>query len=465
MLKPNRKVVDNIHRLLRNNAQEGAKSAQITVNSQHVAYSDDQLNNVTFDIDTSARHELDNVASAIKSYPVPGITHIHLIVDDGQWTDQPLHLDNVGTGDVGKAKTPNEQYLVHLHLTKHITRNTIINPDGTVSPHRLEVGLTAQVTTTRLPGAQVQHRYYSVTAEPTMMSFNPPDGHTLLEITTTAMELFCDHLDQLNAGPGFAWTNYAVPLRNMPEFAQRLPDPPEVCEPIPSVPKNHHQANVLTPANPVILDGPHAAYFCLAHAWMADPPIPSTLVAEEEPITDPFPKLVIQQVNVTELDGSTTILPAPTPIPPSGEITPQYDVTRIANVEDITLLVEMQQAGKLVQNFQVKSPIYADDDETSKLVLVCRDAGLSADDIAAISDLDAITRSEVGPLADMALRAHSGILSGTADAEQAKQKILDYAVRELARLDLDQHPTGEINAKFGNISITLAASEVPQPPV
>ena len=437
-----------------------AKEAKVVLSNDNITVSDDLGNNQTW-ATIPKPEEKDRMMEAIRSYPAPTNVKVQLIVkekrDDEEDAGRKTYLRSIGDNDIKTGFTANSEYLVHLEKQNYITTFTVLNPDGTTQWKSVHPCLSMRSTANLKPGTPIEYRYIAITAEPSMAS-KDPDANTIEQILDTAFGMFCTMLEDLNEGPGQAWTDYAYPLEDIQKFSERLPQPPSLTVPIPAVPHGHHETPTTTPQLPIALNVKYPAANSVAHAWHNFSEAKGTLV-ENELNPDAF-ELVLIQTIINEINGSFTIIPGP-PTTHSKEHKQRFNSTRLERVKDITFHLTLKRQGREIAKYEIPSWIYTDystveNGNDHEVVLVSQDSKLSKNEIRAIVGIQ--TLGQYNPhRVNEAFHEHVvGTLAGINEPQTSAKRILEVAAEQIDLLNLDKIPgKGPIKATSGNTTIAV----------
>lgn len=454
-------VIEACQRTIARTGPNCAKKAKVVLSNDNITVSDDLGNSQTWD--TIPRpEEKDRMLEAIRTYPAPTNVHAHLIVkekrDDGEDTGEQLHLKSIGDNDIKTGFTPNSEYQVHLEKQNYLTKFTVLKPDGTTQWKSVHPCLSMHSTADLKRGTLIEHRYISITAEPSMAS-KDPDANTIEQILDTAFGMFCTMIEELNEGPGQAWTEYAYPLEDIQKFSERLPQPPSLAVTIPAVPHGHHETPIITPQLAIALNVKYPAANSVAHAWHNFSEAKGTLV-ENELNPDAF-ELVLMQTIINEINGSFTIIPGP-PTTHSEEQERRFNSTRLERVKDITFHLTLKRQGREIAKYEIPSWIYTDystveDGNDHEVVLVSQDSKLSKNEIKAIVGIHALGQFNPHRVNEAFYEHVVGTLAGINEPQTSAKRILEIAAEQIDLLNLDKIPgKGPIKSTSGNTTITVS---------
>lgn len=434
---------------------QGATKAQIDIGPDEVQYCDDAGTTITGKVTPGAARNF-GFYENVFHYPPP----TGLAVNVTHHEEPPHTLQNVEHGQVAQDFTPSGWYSIHLK-TGSLPRNQIVNPDGTLRRTMPSLDLNLLTTPDREPGTPVTYQRVSFVAVPTPDNDLPPDGNQVEEIIETAADLFCRHMEELNRGPGYAWTTYAYPIDDDPKFQHRFPQAPATATPEPPVPQKYRQAPIiLMPQNPVSTGPVHATSTSVIHAWTANPPYPSTIVEHEE---NNAPVIALRGATVTELDGASCHIPGPNQDGTDPDTTPRLDRSRMAKVRNITLHVAVlsHDRQRELAVHDLDASIYADADRHHEVLLVTQEAGLSPKAIDAIADLTSFEQPDLYTVTTSFASYHADVLAGQTDPDTATEEILAMTAREMDRFGFAQTGSGPQSVTHGTVTVSYTPPAIP----
>lgn len=460
-----REIVNECHQLAWSAPHRGAKTAKISITEERVDYEDDAGTTRSWDARKVHPKAPFPLAHLMDEFNAPQGLELDLVVASPHHPDREpsvTRIPQAGQDAAISGPTDDGRYTVHLTLGNVAGPMVITNPDGTTAQHHIHTYLTLRQLDPQSTERLVKHETVRVSA---VASWNAPERAgpgDADNVMRTACGLLCDLIERINRDGGAAWTDYAKPLEDMPEYWERLPAAPDTGSRLPSGHQGREQ--VVLPADAVRLDAAHPAQDAIARAWeQQDPPPPRHLYQTN---AEGAPTLRITEVEVTERPGVTTVYPGPLhhddPAHESDEaLRARLGESRADNVDRITLQYVISYPDGAEETGALDCKAYADYDRYHEILLVTNDCGMSAkelDDALGARDFmrSYLNRCEES-LSDMRLRQITEGLQGE-EAQQGLEQALGEMANELARstapfLGLGGPATG--SSDDGAVSITV----------